>query len=51
MVYASQDIHKAEPIVFIPDKLLNTVETCIKVPANSWLQWNPNTQNKIKRKE
>ena len=43
MVIASRDIHKAEPVCFIPEKLITTVEMVLDVPANSWLQWNPKT--------
>jgi len=37
MVLATRDIHKAEPVCFIPEKLITTVEMVLDVPANSWL--------------
>ena len=43
MVMASRDIHKAEPVCFIPEKLITTAEGVMDAPANSWLQWNPKT--------
>jgi|TARA_B110000285_G_scaffold95078_1_gene108487 hypothetical protein len=43
MVLATRDIHKTEPICFIPEKLITTCEMVLDVPANSWLQWNPKT--------
>jgi hypothetical protein len=42
-VIASADIHHAEPVAFIPLKLITTCEGTMEVDANRWLQWNPNT--------
>lgn len=51
-VIASKDIHKSAPILFIPEKLITTIEqSSNECEVNNWLTLNPKVLGKIKRKE
>ena len=49
---SSKDIHKSAPILFIPEKLITTIEQASnECEMNTWLTLNPKVLGKIKRKE
>ena len=50
VVMANRDIHKDETIMFIPESMCILPENLNDVPANSWLNWNEKSQEKIKNK-
>lgn len=50
IVMATKDIHKDQTIMFIPESVCILPENLMDVPANSWLNWNEKSHEKIKNK-
>lgn len=49
-VIAMRDIERGEAILKIPEKFVMTYEKVQDIPANSWLNWNPDVAAKLKNK-
>jgi hypothetical protein len=47
---ATSDIIKDETILFLPESMCILPENQMDVPANSWLNWNDKSLEKIKNK-